>query len=480
MAGFQIEDGVCTGRGFSGIDANGICAKFKEWVVKTYANGGPNWYIIDDFSAVVFKNFAPTDIALATENINIAGHGFAGGMTVSFSTTGTAPTGLTNNTTYYVIYVDANNIKLATSFDYAVAGAAIDITAQGSGVHTITPLEYFIIVCDTNTPVLNAYNSGPSGNAPKFIRFGYIVANAGYININGFLWWDTTAKKGRGYWTGRQLLTYDAADFVYSFRGGAEQMCVMTRTGATWNHMIIDDWVGDPNLVEAHTKVGVLQSGVSVGSNVVLQLDTGEALNFTANKYYYIFDFASETKIEYVKVTAVDILTDQVTIERCYQGYTSGAVIHPYAHRVCSRGTSRSTNGYQSTIIFIDETHSNSGNIMTRIPYHSVPNSMTGCYAEQKSARNNFCCRADFLDQVIMNMAPADDGFYAAQRPVIVEYTTPATISNRAYGIHKNIYASAPGTMLAFSDYRIINARQWLYIGSNDFHTLILNTESLT
>ena len=37
----QEESGSCTGRGFADVDANGLLAKFKDWVVKTPVNGGP-------------------------------------------------------------------------------------------------------------------------------------------------------------------------------------------------------------------------------------------------------------------------------------------------------------------------------------------------------------------------------------------------------------------------------------------------------
>ena len=46
---FQIEAGICSGRSFL---STGFMGKFKTWVVKTPASGGPGWYIIDDQSAL--------------------------------------------------------------------------------------------------------------------------------------------------------------------------------------------------------------------------------------------------------------------------------------------------------------------------------------------------------------------------------------------------------------------------------------------
>lgn len=62
---------------------------------------------------------------------------FPTGTEVYFQSTGAVPTGLTANTTYYAIQIDSTNIKVAGSLSDAKIGAAIDITAAGSGVITI-------------------------------------------------------------------------------------------------------------------------------------------------------------------------------------------------------------------------------------------------------------------------------------------------------------------------------------------------------
>lgn len=54
------------------------------------------------------------------------------------SPSGTLPAGLSANTTYYVIPVLHNQIKLATSVANAFAGTAVDLTTDGSGALTLT------------------------------------------------------------------------------------------------------------------------------------------------------------------------------------------------------------------------------------------------------------------------------------------------------------------------------------------------------
>ena len=85
------------------------------------------------------KSFAPTDVNTATEEITITGHGFnRSGVPVRFSTTGTLPSPLAVDTDFFVIFVDANTIKVASTRANAIAGTAIDLTTQGTGTHTIT------------------------------------------------------------------------------------------------------------------------------------------------------------------------------------------------------------------------------------------------------------------------------------------------------------------------------------------------------
>lgn len=78
---------------------------------------------------------AAENVGVAAENIYIATHGYVDNLVVQLTTTGTLPTGLSLSTDYWVIVVDANTIRLSASQD----GAAVNITADGSGTHTATP-----------------------------------------------------------------------------------------------------------------------------------------------------------------------------------------------------------------------------------------------------------------------------------------------------------------------------------------------------
>jgi len=85
------------------------------------------------------------------------GQKWATGTAVELTTTGTLPAGLATGTTYYVIYVSYSNdteigkIRLATTEADAVANDYIDITDNGTGVHTITPKEVDLLDTETFT-----------------------------------------------------------------------------------------------------------------------------------------------------------------------------------------------------------------------------------------------------------------------------------------------------------------------------------------
>ena len=69
---------------------------------------------------------------ISSSAITITGHGYSTGDAVDYYAT-SADSGLSSGTTYYVIVVDADTIKLASSSANALAGTAITLSADGAG-----------------------------------------------------------------------------------------------------------------------------------------------------------------------------------------------------------------------------------------------------------------------------------------------------------------------------------------------------------
>lgn len=91
-------------------------------------------------SGSLAESFAAAAVVAATDLITVQSNvdRWITGMKVQMTTTTTLPTGIVALTDYYVIRISATTIKLATSLANAIAGTAVDITAIGSGTHTLT------------------------------------------------------------------------------------------------------------------------------------------------------------------------------------------------------------------------------------------------------------------------------------------------------------------------------------------------------
>jgi hypothetical protein len=83
------------------------------------------------------SNTATVTITIATPGVvTWSSHALSTGTPVFFTTTGALPTGITASTTYYVIAVDTNTFRIATSLANAIAGTAVNTSGSQSGTQT--------------------------------------------------------------------------------------------------------------------------------------------------------------------------------------------------------------------------------------------------------------------------------------------------------------------------------------------------------
>ncbi len=84
------------------------------------------------------KTFVAANVNPTANTITITAHGFSTGLKVAL--TGTNLPGGLSATTYWIIVVDADTIKVATSLANATAGTPVDITTAGTTSDaTLTP-----------------------------------------------------------------------------------------------------------------------------------------------------------------------------------------------------------------------------------------------------------------------------------------------------------------------------------------------------
>lgn len=92
------------------------------------------------YSPRTFEADGTSIVNITTDTITVSGHGYSTRDAIlleSENSTSTLPTGLSENTLYYVIKTDVDNFQLSTSPENATVGTVVDITATGSDTVTI-------------------------------------------------------------------------------------------------------------------------------------------------------------------------------------------------------------------------------------------------------------------------------------------------------------------------------------------------------
>jgi hypothetical protein len=148
--------------------------------------------------------------------ISAPSHGFIQGELVQYDSKGqTVVNGLTTNTPYYVIFIDGDNLKLATTPENAITGIAVDLVASPAGVgrHALQSL--------TNTPDgIYDVNSVPSPTTFTAIAKGNVPVIAKLVNprvaINLTL--NTFLVPSHGFSTGTKV-TYSQGEAATDIEG---------------------------------------------------------------------------------------------------------------------------------------------------------------------------------------------------------------------------------------------------------------------
>lgn len=162
-----------------------------------------------------FEAGAASAVSVADNTFSKTAHGFGEATPLLYQTlTGTVPTGLTTETTYYAIRTSADLFKVSVGSSTAGAGAALDITAViGGGTFSFTPLAFsagsagydlqgsndgsvFRSIAGATlgiSTVTYAAHGGVLFHFPnyshKFLRLKFVPPAAGGINLTGTLFY---------------------------------------------------------------------------------------------------------------------------------------------------------------------------------------------------------------------------------------------------------------------------------------------------
>lgn len=128
-----VPTGLTAGTTYYAINVSSTVIKFA-----TTALNATNGVAVDITTIAPVQTFATGAVNTGTDIITLGTtSALATGMPIRFTSTTTLPTGLSAGTTYYAIVLSSTTIKVATSVANAEAGTAVDITAVGSGTHSI-------------------------------------------------------------------------------------------------------------------------------------------------------------------------------------------------------------------------------------------------------------------------------------------------------------------------------------------------------
>ncbi len=131
-------------------------------------------------------DFVAASVDAVSNQLYIPSHGFqTGSGPVQATTTVTLPTGLVALTDYYIIRVDDHRVKLATSAVNAAAGTAVNITAAGSGVHTLTWTSAFTTTHAAETIQITAHGL-QTGDGPFQLTNSGGALPAGYSALTDY------------------------------------------------------------------------------------------------------------------------------------------------------------------------------------------------------------------------------------------------------------------------------------------------------
>ncbi len=129
-------------------------------------------------TAYVAKTIASGFIDTYNNTFRKAAHGFITGLLTQLTTSSARPTGTSLLTDYYVIKIDADNFKIATSLVNAAAGTAVDMTSTGTGTQTITPVAAVAVVIASGA--VSIYN-----NSFYKASHGFVTGIKGQITTSG-------------------------------------------------------------------------------------------------------------------------------------------------------------------------------------------------------------------------------------------------------------------------------------------------------
>ena len=497
MAGFKVEQAVCTGRGFSPGAPNGMLEKLKAFAPRALTSGGAGWYLHDDQSALGTDPY-----------IVISTHNAAGPTVVAKYIQVRLPTSTSGQIyVYYYLYWNptthkgfglygAYNVPTLDSADfiYDFRGGPecffiqtlTATTWNGTFVDEWTPDPNLIDSVSATTSVANYTNGGTHQLRTFGITTGssanLVDANGKFyvnvVNVSGTTW-RIDAYNNTDRASGH--LVAQSTNFSNPGSGVVANISLSQQnsSGLTLFANILGNMVADTSIVWTYTKI-------TVGS--------GEGAQFVVNNFYAIYDFTlNQTSVNFFQV--ISKAGDVLTVDRLYLPFPNGTKIGSYPHNfiACGDGAllkqSRAGIPYYSTIYGTSINYAGDAGSPSEQKFYDWTNLSTnwsGIYVGPSAG-------ASTDDGYINRLSPDRKGRYAVQRPGIFEVYSYGRLTSQGldgqsgYGQMKNVIAGVAGSMspnlhgrkLSGIDYTYFRTLDQ-YLSATGFAAMFRETQSNT
>lgn len=135
-------------------------------------------------SATVVATFASraSNVITVTGLSNNAGNEFQTGQAVFYASTSTVITGLTDDTTYYLVRVTNTSFSLATSVANANAGTVITLSGDGAGVQTFTLTFTTRTAGEYGGEESHALNDSEMASHAHTVTMSSVTTGTGFLN----------------------------------------------------------------------------------------------------------------------------------------------------------------------------------------------------------------------------------------------------------------------------------------------------------
>lgn len=189
----EVPDVNIMGGGGSGAEATATISGGVVTSITVTANGSSYENVPSAYISVPRRTIATTAVNTTSEAITYTAHGLTTGDAIKYyENGGTAIAGLTDETTYYAIGVDANSFKVAASSANATAGTAINLTGTGNND------QYFDLLDETTATAVAAVGGGTEGGESRsnITHTGWVRRTVGTGGRAGRVFYETLVAGG--------------------------------------------------------------------------------------------------------------------------------------------------------------------------------------------------------------------------------------------------------------------------------------------